>query len=113
MVRLSVKMAAGYHVNSNAPAEAYLIPLRLTWDAQPLLADGATFPKPVLEKYAFSEKPLSVFTSDFAIETRFQAPASAQPGLAMALGKLRYQACTDKFCLPPKTIEVRLPVEIR
>lgn len=106
-------MAPGYHVNSNTPAEAYLIPLRLTWDAQPLQAEAVTFPRPVMEKYAFSEKPLSVFTSDFAIETRFLAPASAQPGLAMALGKLRYQACTDKLCLPPKTIEVRLPIEIR
>ena len=113
MFRLPVKMAAGYHVNSNTPAEAYLIPLRLTWDAQPLQAANIAFPKPVMEKYAFSEKPLSVFTSDFAIETSFTAPASAQPGLAMALGKLRYQACTDKLCLPPKTIEVRLPVEIR
>jgi hypothetical protein len=111
--RLPVKMAPGYHVNSNTPAEDYLIPLRLTWDAQPLQVEGVAFPKPVMEKYAFAEKPLSVFTSDFVIETRFLAPASAQPGLAMALGKLRYQACTEKLCLPPKTIEVRLPVEIR
>jgi thiol:disulfide interchange protein DsbD len=111
--RLPVKMAAGYHVNSNTPAEEYLIPLRLTWDAKPLESEAVTFPQPVMEKYAFAEKPLSVFTSDFAIETRFLAPASAPPGLAMALGKLRYQACTDKLCLPPKTIEVRLPVEIR
>jgi thiol:disulfide interchange protein DsbD len=111
--RLPVKMAAGYHVNSNTPAEEYLIPLRLSWDAPPLKVESVRFPKPVLEKYAFAEKPLSVFTSDFTIETKFLAPASAAPGLAMAVGKLRYQACTDKLCLPPKTIEIRLPVEIR
>jgi thiol:disulfide interchange protein DsbD len=113
VLRLPVKMAAGYHVNSNTPAEDYIIPLRLTWDAKPLEVAEVTFPKPVMEKYAFSEKALSVYITDFAIETRFQAPANAQPGLAMALGKLRYQACTDKLCLPPKTIEVRLPIEIR
>lgn len=112
-LRLPVKMAPGYHVNSNTPSEDYLIPLRLSWDAQPLQVEGVAFPKPVMEKYTFAAKPLSVFTSDFVIETRFLAPASAQPGLAMALGKLRYQACTEKFCLPPKTLEVRLPVEIR
>lgn len=113
VVKLPVEMAEGFHVNSNTPADEYLIPLRLTWDAKPLEVESVTFPKATLEKYAFSEKALSVFVSDFSIETRLKAPADASPGLAMALGKLRYQACTDKLCLPPKTIEVRLPVEIR
>ena len=35
-------------------------------------------------------------------------PASAPAGLGAVNGKLRYQACTDKMCLPPKTVDVRL-----
>jgi hypothetical protein len=27
-------------------------------------------------------------------------------------GKLRYQACNDRMCLQPKTIDVSLPVDI-
>jgi hypothetical protein len=27
-------------------------------------------------------------------------------------GKLRYQACNDRMCLPPKTLDVDLPVDI-
>jgi len=28
-------------------------------------------------------------------------------------GKLRYQACNDKECLPPKTIDVQFAVDIQ
>ncbi len=112
-VVLPVKVRPGYHVNSNTPLEEYLIPMRLTWDAKPVEEYSVVFPKPAMEKYAFSEKPLSVFTHDFSIETHLKVPASATPGLIMALGKFRYQACTDKLCLPPKTVEIRLPIEIR
>ena len=28
-------------------------------------------------------------------------------------GKLRYQACNNKACFPPKTVEVKLPVQVQ
>jgi DsbC/DsbD-like thiol-disulfide interchange protein len=112
-VRLTVKLKPGYHTNSNTPSEDYLIPLRLTWDAAPLATEAVKFPAPHLEKYEFSEKPLSVFTGDFAIETQFKAPANAPTGLGIAKGKLRYQACSLKACLPPKTVPVEFTYEIR
>jgi hypothetical protein len=111
--KISVQIRNGYHVNSHTPNDEYLIPLRLTWNAAPLVAGTITYPKPQLEKYEFSEKPLSVFSGDFDIRTRFQVPASAPVGPNVIVGKLRYQACSAKACLPPKTVEVRLPMEIR
>lgn len=110
--KLAVQLRNGFHVNSNTPSDDYLIPLRLTWNAAPLELKGVAYPKPSMEKYAFSEKPLSVFTGGFELVTTFQVPASASPGMQMIIGKLRYQACTHKECFPPKTVEVRLPVDI-
>lgn len=109
---LPVELRSGYHVNSNTPSDDYLIPLRLTWDTGPLEATGFTFPQAHMEKYRFSEKPLSVFTGDFQIVTRFKVSANAAPGPATLTGKLRYQACNDSMCLPPKTLDVSLQVEI-
>ena len=71
------------------------------------------YPKPQMEKYSFSEKPLSVFSGEFEIVTRFKAPAAAPKGPQTLAGKLRYQACTSTMCLPPKTLAVQLQVEIR
>jgi DsbC/DsbD-like thiol-disulfide interchange protein len=109
---LPLDLRPGYHVNSNTPSDEYLIPLRLTWNPGPLEASGFTFPQPRMEKYSFSEKPLSVFTGDFQIVTHFKASANAAPGPATLTGKLRYQACNNSMCLPPKTLDVSLQAEI-
>jgi thioredoxin:protein disulfide reductase len=111
--RIAVELRDGYHVNSNTPSEEYLIPLRLTWNAAPLETAEVIYPKPKLEKYDFADKPLSVFSGGFEILTRFKVPAGATAGPIILVGKLRYQACTSSMCLPPKTVEVRLPVDAR
>lgn len=113
VANVRVQLRPGYHVNSNTPSDEYLIPLKLTWDAAPLQAVDVTYPKPGMEKYQFSAKPLSVFTGDFDIATKFKAPSNAPNGMAIVSGKLRYQACTDRLCLPPKTANVTLTADIQ
>jgi len=107
---LKLRLEPGYHVNSNKPNEDFLIPLRLNWDKGAAEAAAVEFPKPALEKSEFSEKPLSVYTGNFEIVTKFRRAAGAVPGPGFLTGKLRYQACNDKMCLPPKNIEVKVPL---
>src|SRR5258708_12150271 len=109
---LPLDLRPGYHVNSNTPSDEYLIPLRLTWNPGPLEAAGFAFPQPRMEKYSFSEKPLSVFTGDFQIVTHFKAPANATPGPATLTGKLRYQACNNSMSPPPTTLPASPHVSI-
>lgn len=111
---IAVRLRSGFHVNSHRPNDEYLIPLRLRWDeAGTIKAVEITYPKPELRRYGFSDKPVSVFTGDFSIVTRFRAGAEAPAGAGVLAGKLRYQACNENSCLPPRTVEVRLPYEIR
>jgi thiol:disulfide interchange protein DsbD len=111
-IKLNAQLRTGYHANSNTPSDEYLIPMRLTWSTSPLEVAEVVYPKAQMEKYSFSDKPLSVYTGDFEVVTKFKIPSSATPGQAVLTGKLRYQACTDRMCLPPKTVEVTLPVDI-
>ncbi len=111
--KIAVSLAPGYHVNSNTPSEQYLIPLKLTWTPGALEAAETIYPKAQAEKYDFSPKPLSVFTGDFALVTKFKVAAGATPGPGAMVGKLRYQACNNKACFPPKTVEVTLPYTIQ
>ena len=108
---LQLNLKQGFHVNSNMPSEDYLIPLKLTWNEGVLEATGTTFPKAESHKYSFSQKPLSVYTGDFEIVTHFKAKPS--PGASTITGKLRYQACNENMCLPPKTLEVKVDVEVQ
>ncbi len=112
-LKLAASLNEGFHANSNTPAESYLIPLKLTWAPGPLEVVGVQYPKPHMQKYTFSEKPLSVVTGKFEITTHFKAPAKAPAAPGAMSGKLRYQACNDKACFPPKTLDVKLPFEIQ
>lgn len=103
----------GYHVNSNTPSDEYLIPLKFTWQDGGAQAVDVVFPKPKAEKYEFSDKPLSVFSGTFKVETKFRILPAAPSGPGFIIGKLRYQACSDKFCLPPKNIDIKLPLFVR
>ena len=111
-IKVVVNVKPGYHVNSNKPADEYLIPLRLSFDATPLEAVSVHFPQPKMEKYTFSEKPLSVYSGSFEIVAKVKARADARAGMNFATAKLRYQACNDNSCLPPKTIDVRIPFDL-
>jgi hypothetical protein len=112
--RIPMAVDTGFHVNSNTPNEQYLIPLKLTWKATgPLEAGQIVYPKATQEKYEFSEKPLSVYTGKFDVTANFKVAANAPAGPGVAVGQLRYQACNDRMCFPPKNIEISLPYSIQ
>jgi hypothetical protein len=112
-VTLKVSLPAGFHMNSNTPTESYLVPLTLKWTAGPLEGGVITYPKPEMETYTFTAgKPISVVTGAFEVTTKFQVPAATAAGPAAQTGTLRYQACNDRMCFPPKTIPVNVTVSV-
>jgi hypothetical protein len=114
-VKVTATLSSGFHLNSHTPAEDFLIPLTLKWTPAPgtVEAGEVAYPKPEIMKLPFQEKPLSVLTGKFELSTPLKAPGNAGVGPTTVVGKLRYQACNDKSCFPPKTIEVKVPVEVQ
>jgi Disulphide bond corrector protein DsbC len=110
--KVTLQLRQGYHVNSDKPADEYLIPIKLTWTPGVFVTPSVSYPKSQMEKLPFADKPLSVFTGDFDILTSFSVSPTAAPGPAAVNGKLRYQACNDRMCLAPKTVDVALQVDI-
>ena len=111
--KVGIRIAPGFHVNSNAPLDEYLIPLRLTWQAAPLELKATEFPAPKMEKSEFSPKPIAVFDGAFEISSKFTIPAAAPIGAGFITGKLRYQGCNSTTCFPPKTIDVRFSYDLQ
>ncbi len=113
-VRIPLSVRPGYHVNSNMPREEYLIPLKLTWTSTGALDPGAvTYPTPSIEKYEFADQPLSVFSGNFDLVAHFKVRGDASAGPGAATGKLRYQACSDRACYAPKTVDVTVLYQIQ
>jgi hypothetical protein len=111
-VTVRAALPPGFHANSNTPTDAYLIPLTMKWTGGPLQADGVTYPKADLEKYSFSDKPLSVVTGEFSITTKFKVPVDAPPGPSAENGTIRFQACNDRMCFAAKTVPVTISLNI-
>jgi hypothetical protein len=77
--------------------------------------DSVTYPQPKMERFSFqqpADKPLAVVTGEFSIATRFKVPANAPAGPAGETGILRYQACDDKACYPPKNVPIHVTVSV-
>lgn len=108
-VIVTVKVAAGYHVNAHRPNEEFLIPTALTLQSSDVTFDEPTYPAPKEQKFSFNgDKPLLVYDGSFEIT----AVAKAAPTKPVEL-TLRYQACDDERCLPPATARATITVEER
>jgi hypothetical protein len=112
-IPLSIRIRRGYHINSDKPAESYLIPTSLTWDIPGFETAAVKYPEAEVVKYDFSDKPLSVYSGTIEITSTLTAPAGLPAGLTELSGKFRYQACNDKACLPPRTTEFSVPVAVK
>ncbi len=110
-VPLRVAIRPGYHINSNTPAEDYLIPTRLTWSGPGVKLKSVEYPQAETVKYEFSEKPMSVFSGTIALRSVLAIADPLPADLTGLTAKLRYQACNAKACLPPVSVEVTVPVD--
>jgi hypothetical protein len=96
------------HINSHTPSGDELIPTTLTIpDNSGVRLDSASYPRGA--DFTLPLDPatkLSVYSGEFIIQARITAAA----GDHLVEAKLRYQACDNTACLPPKTITVAFDV---
>jgi hypothetical protein len=107
-VALHFRIKQNLHINSHSPRAEYLIPtvFSIPESSGVRLAD-ATYPAGTdFALPAAPEEKLSVYTGEFAIQTKIVASA----GNHLVEAKLRYQACDQSECLPPRTITVPIDV---
>ena len=107
-VALHFRIAPGLHINSHTPSDDYLIPTTFSIpDGAGAKLAGAAYPSGKdITLPADPKTRLNVYTGDFTIQTRMVAAA----GNHLVQGKLRYQACDQTQCMPPKTITVAVDV---
>ena len=60
-----------------------------------------------------AELNLPTFTGNIDLKVNFKVSAKAPAGPGIASGKLGYQACNNKACFPPKTVEINVPYQVQ
>ncbi|MGA3333853.1 MAG: protein-disulfide reductase DsbD domain-containing protein [Terracidiphilus sp.] len=107
-VALHFRVAQGLHINSHSPSDEFLIPTTFSIpDGMGVRLDAAAYPAGAIISLAFDPKTkVSVYAGEFTIHARIVATR----GNHLVEGKLRYQACDQNQCMPPKTIDVPIDV---
>ncbi len=108
---LEVKLQEKFHVQSDKPLEEFLIPTKLTVTPP----DGFTlketaYPEPILIDVA--NQKLSVFEEHFVLGALVEVAATVAPGTYTIPATLKYQACDDEKCLPPKTAKLEFTINV-
>jgi len=102
---LDVRVRDGWHVNAHDPNRPYLIATELTVEPPPSVTVAAIdYPEAVLRSLRFAPgEPLRLYEGRFTIGVRLSGAATGP-----VTGRLRYQACSDETCLPPRTLPVSM-----
>jgi len=113
-VELSFRVEHGFHVNSNQPSAEYLIPTTLKLEPPTDIAIGKTVYPPGQEmSFAFApDDKLSVYTGDFSLLVDIRPLSTVLPSKYEVRGTLRYQACDNAACYPPKNLPVSFEVKV-
>src|SRR5579864_2887059 len=105
-VELRFRVGSGFHINSNKPAAEYLIPTTLKLDVPTDIVVGKiSYPPGKQMSFAFApDEKLSVYSGEFSVLVQVRPLASMLPGKYEIRGRLRFQACDNAACYPPKQL---------
>lgn len=113
-IDLFFRISQGFHVNSNKPRSEYLIPTTLRLTAPTDIVIGViNYPAGVEKSFPFAPNDkMSVYGSQFVISFAIRPLATVIPGKYAVHGVLKYQACDDATCYPPKQVPVNFLVKV-
>ena len=112
-----VDVQEGWHLQSTKPALEYLIPTQLTIvpEAEPNAPwppIQVTFPPDKEYQAIFEAEPLLVYEGNFSIVADVPLPRDLPLGTTNLLVELSFQACDDRVCVAPTSVEHLLTLNI-
>ena len=113
-VQLHFRISSGFHINSNQPKQEYLKKTELKLDAPTDIVIGKiTYPEGEDRSFPFApDEKLSVYSGDFEIGVLVRPLKTVLPTKYAIHGTLKYQACDNAACYPPKQMPVSFEVKV-
>jgi len=111
---IALRVNQGFHVNSNKPNDELLLPTLVQLDPpEGIMIARLAYPEAeqLALPFAGPEK-LSVYSGDFQVTAEVRVLRSAPLGTQRVRGQVRYQACDNRRCFPPKTAPVQFDVTV-
>jgi hypothetical protein len=106
-VELRFRVEPGFHINSHTPKDELLIPTVLRIDAGAVRESHEVYPLGSAYRLAVGAgETLDVYQGEFRIGLQVVVPR----GMSTMEGMLRYQACDNASCFPPRTLAVKIAI---
>ena len=101
------------HVNSNAPNSKYAIPTTVKLTATGLRLGPVIYPKGKTKRFSFSDTPINVYDGKVEFGFTVTVPRAFKGDSLEVKATVRYQACNDEVCFPPRTREILISARVR
>ena len=108
-----LSIPGGLHVNSSRPASEYAIATVVKVSgASGVRVTGLTYPKGKNRKFEFSESAINVYEGRVSFPFTVSVPAGYKGKTIRLNASVKYQACTNEVCYPPKTKSITLTANV-
>jgi hypothetical protein len=113
-VHFTIHIKPGFHVNSHQPTSPELIPTEMKFSPpEDLVIAKVKYPAGELMSFPFDPtNKLSVYSGAVIVRAVVLPQPKANAGRYTVHGELRYQACDNSSCYPPKRLPVSFNVRI-
>lgn len=108
-----LSIPGGLHVNSRRPGNQYQIPTTVRLSATGARVSGPTYPRGINRKFQFSDEVINVYQGTVRFPFTVTVPAGFRGDTVRVRAIVRYQACTDEVCYPPRDKEIIITARVR
>ncbi len=108
-----IAIPEGLHVNSSKPESEYAIPTSVRISGVGFKVGPIEYPEGANRKFQFSETELNVYEGEVSIPFTVAVPKGFRGGTISVKAIVRYQACTEEICYPPKNKELVITASVK
>ncbi len=110
---LTLEVARGWHLYANPPGSDRLKPTVVELSPNPTATlVSVDYPEGEAKRLGGEVAPVTVYEGRVVLRARLKADPEARPGEVPLTFRVRYQACDDRACLAPATLDVPLRIEV-
>jgi DsbC/DsbD-like thiol-disulfide interchange protein len=103
-----LSLPAGLHANSHNPGGEYTVPTTVRATASGARIGAVSYPRGHDRKFEFSSETLNVYEDRTSFSFNITVPANFKSPTLRVNVTVKYQACTNEVCYPPKSKQITL-----
>ncbi len=108
-----MNIPGGLHVNSSRPSSEYAIPTVVrVRGPRGVRISAVNYPRGKNRKFQFSENLINVYEGRVNFPFTVTVPANYRGKSITVRASVRYQACTNEVCYPPRTKTVNMSARV-